>query len=44
MHKQLKGLRKQIEYVVQCSGLREHKWPEVRVDTWEEEEVIKSNA
>jgi sentrin-specific protease 1 len=42
MYKQLKGLRKQLEYVLQCTHLEKHDWPDVRVDTWEKHEVIKT--
>lgn len=40
MYKQLKGLRMQMEYTLQCTGLKDHAWPDVNVDTWDVVEVM----
>uniref|UniRef100_K3YC76 Ubiquitin-like protease family profile domain-containing protein n=1 Tax=Setaria italica TaxID=4555 RepID=K3YC76_SETIT len=36
----LKGLRMQMEYTLQCTGLKDHAWPDVNVDTWDVVEVM----
>uniref|UniRef100_K3ZFG3 Ubiquitin-like protease family profile domain-containing protein n=1 Tax=Setaria italica TaxID=4555 RepID=K3ZFG3_SETIT len=36
----LKGLRMQMEYTLQCTGLKKHAWSNVNVDTWDVVQVM----
>uniref|UniRef100_K3XSH8 Ubiquitin-like protease family profile domain-containing protein n=1 Tax=Setaria italica TaxID=4555 RepID=K3XSH8_SETIT len=36
----LKGFRMQMEYTLQCTGLKDHAWPDVNVDIWDVVEVM----
>uniref|UniRef100_K3YCF5 Ubiquitin-like protease family profile domain-containing protein n=1 Tax=Setaria italica TaxID=4555 RepID=K3YCF5_SETIT len=36
----LKGLPMQMEYTLQCTGLKDHAWPDVNVDIWDVVEVM----
>ncbi|RCV37324.1 hypothetical protein SETIT_8G053800v2 [Setaria italica] len=41
--RKIHGLRMQMQYTLQCTGLKDHAWPDVNVDTWDvvEESMVK---
>lgn len=41
-NKQLVGLRRHLEFAFDRTGLREHNWPDIKIDEWDKDEIFQS--